>query len=241
MELVCPSITFVQRVRTSREPTEPRTELFQCSVFSTIQHDTLTKAVESARVQSLSISNHGTLISLSSLTFARITVRKKCEPEICSTLSGHLICSWNVCKIMLTGPSSVQMSVLVYKTLMVTNSKNCIIPMKHKAWLARLYQLEKFGTRLLKRKSKQVHLTCSTRMLRTSSPTKRTWEPSVHPTCALRLWSTLPLTKSLFATSHRSHYQSMLRTVRSITIFSSMSHTMLLVISTESSMSTTTQ
>ena len=231
----------MQRDRTLREPTEPPTELFQCSVFSTIQHDTLTKAVESARVQSLSISNHGTLISLSSLTCARTTVRKKCVLVICSTLCGHLICSWNVYKIMLIGPFSVQMSALVCKMLMVMSSRNCTIPMKHKAWLARLSLLEKYGTRLLRRKSRQERLTCSTRMLRTSNPTRRTWGPSVHPTFVQRLWNTHQLMKSLFATSHRSHYQSMLRTVRSITIFSSMSHTMLLVISTESSMSTTTQ
>ena len=93
---------------------------------------------------------------------------------------------------------------------------------EHKAWLAKPSLLEKFGTRLLKHKSRQVRRTCSTRMLRTSSPTRRTWERFDHPTSAQRSWSTPLLTKLLSATSHPSLYQSTSRTVRSITTFSSM-------------------
>ena len=222
MELVCRFITSVQRDRTSRGPTVLPTELFQCSVFSTIQHDTSTKAVESARVQSLSILNHGTLISLSSLTCARTTARKKCVLVICSTLYGRLICSCNVCKIMLTGPSFVRMSAQVCKMSMVKNSKNSTNRMRHKVWLERPFQLEKFGTRLLKPKSKQGRRTCSTRMLRTSSPTRRTWEPFAPPTSAQRSWNTPQQTKSLCATSHRLLFQSTSRTVRSIMNSSSM-------------------
>ena len=155
---------------------------------------------------------------------------------ICSTHCGPLTCSWNVFKTTLTGPSSVQTSALDCKTLTVMSSRNCITRTKHKAWLARLSLLEKFGTRLLKHKSRPVRRTCSTRMLQISSRTRRIWEPFALPTSVLRLWSTPPLTKSLSATSHPSLYQSTSRTVRSITISSSMSPTMQRGTSTESSM-----
>ena len=223
MELGSQFTTSVQRDPTSRGRTELQTALFQCFVSSTILPDTSTKAVASERVQLQSTLNHGTQISSNSSTCARTTARKKCVLEICFTHCGLLICSCNALKRTKIGPSSARMNALDCRMLMVRNSRNSTNPTKLKDWLERPSLLVKYGTRLLRLKLKQEHRTCSTRMQRISSPTRRIWGPSVHPTSVLRSWNTLQKTKSLCATSHPSLFQSMLKTVHSIMTFFSMS------------------
>lgn len=74
--------------------------------------------------------------------------------------------------------------------------------MKRKAAAVRLSRLRNCGTLFWRHRLRPVTRSCCIRMPATARATRRTWEPSAAPTCALRSSSTVLPTRLLSATWH---------------------------------------
>mmetsp|Transcript_24718 Transcript_24718/g.37620 ORF Transcript_24718/g.37620 Transcript_24718/m.37620 type:complete len:213 (+) Transcript_24718:825-1463(+) len=198
--LVWRYMTFAPVNPTFVVPTELPTESSPCCESLTTLPDMSIKVAASAREVLPYTWNRGMQTSLPFWTCARTTETKPIVPAICFMPCGCQIFSWSVSRPTEHGLSFAPTRLQDWPMSMAKNSDSSTTNTKRKVAHARPFRPSSFGLPFWIPKSRPELLTCCSRITPTPSPIRRTWEPFVAPTCARRLWSTLPLTRLPSAT-----------------------------------------